>query len=817
MKHFMMVPTLLLFFGTSFVSANMPLAALYTADHNSVVYLPLNLVEAYKRQGGALSEQRSRHDRKEFVSGLTQKSLITALQALHSDEQLVCIQLRDGNVFLVSVALLDCAGIAHDDQEAVPVDSHNMRMFLKLLLACPASPGHSGRLTALRSTLVGGHYRYHHIRSLQRTGWSVGTPQWFDTVCEQVRDILAGDNESQSVSSSDSETVSAMSLLSVADHEGGRQLRTDIAWLLTTRGADFVRKRLNDNVLNLHDCGLTSIHDFALLKEVLGVEQWDRLEGIDLSRNPLFSLEGLAAPVVHTLDVSACRIAQMPADLFTMLPQLRVLVATHNEIAHFPAIPADASLEMLSLHHNRLAEAPDCHAAAHLEVINLCDNNIGTLRRSVLPESGTLHALLVSNNQINNLESDFVSGLSDQIVVDMQHNPLWRPEHEAHLQEVLVEHGYESLPAQARADGSVIANQVRDALFADTRDKLCDYLLTHNILTVPVVRDEIRARRPLRSIHTRGVDIGMWMYRYGGWFIAGASIIGGGVGGIVGYILKRAARSVVRRVLVGGAIGLAVGAVAGYFGYRAFYDPRHFYLSDGGEEVFMSSSLREKYIGTYRLIALLYLLKQYLIACNICLYWVLHYDELMAEDDHIEDIMHRLEQQMHTRAQMLLARTDDPTTIALISDLITEHPLTDLQRQCPNDLFPAADMRNQPLSERATFAFLGVEKLTLVRSTICRFADAARTLRALLVNRYIGTHDHARMLSMIARVEPLQHSLALLNDDVIAPTLTGLEEAGHGGVEWTNEVRHIQAVLQQTHESLHQLMQQAERVAQLTG
>lgn len=815
MKKCVVALAVFIFFTPSFVMGRIPLAALYTPGNESVLYVPLKLVEAYRLGGGILSEQRSRHDRKEFVSGKSQENLIEALQSLEEGDPLSVIRLRDGNLFLIQSAVLARGGVAHDAQDAVPVDSHNMRMFIKMLLACPASTGDASRLTALRSSLVSGVYRGHHIRSLRRTGWALSADQWFDTACVQAREILAGDDESQSVSSSDTETMSALSLLSVSDHEGGRQLRTDIAWLLKERGADFVRERTTENVLNLHDCGLTSVHDFNLLKEVLGDEQWDRLEGIDLSRNPLFSLEGLSVPAAHTLDVSACRLAQIPDDLFRMLPHLRVMVATHNEIAHFPVIPADASLEMLSLHHNRLSEAPNCRAASHLEVLNLAYNQITTLRRSVMPEGGTLRALLVSNNQINRLESGFVAALPQQIVVDTQHNPLWQADNEAHLQEVLVEHGYEALPEHARTNGSIIAHQIRDTLFTDMRDKLCDYLLNHNLLTVPVVRDEIHARRSIGAIHTRGVDVGMWMYRYGGWLIAGAAIIGGGLGGIAGYVLKHAARSVVRRVLVGAGIGLTVGAVAGYFGYRAFYDPRHFYLSDGGDEVFMSSSLREKYIGTYRLIALLYLLKQYLIACNVCLYWVLHYDELMAEDNHIEDIMQRLEEQMHTRAQMLLARTDDATTIALIANLITEQPLTDLRRQCPDDLFPAADMRNQPLADRATFAFLGIEKLTLVRSTICRFADAARTLRAMLINRYIGTHDHARILSMVARVEPLQHSLALLDADVVVPTITGLEEAEHGDNEWTDELRHVQGILRQTHDALGQLMQQAERVARL--
>ena len=352
---------------------------------------------------------------------------------------------------------------------------------------------------------------------------------------------------------------------------------------------------------------------------------------------------------------------------------------------------------------------------------------------------------------------------------------------------------------------AIAADDIRRDLFTDTCDKLFTYLLKHKLIKAKVLKEDILMRHALKNIHTRAADIGMFFYKYGDWITFGAAIIFGGIGALVGFSLKTVALKTAARVITGAAVGAGLGAAAAYMGCKTWGNQNSFYCKNAKGEVCMTIDLRSQYIGTYRLIALLTLLKQYLVSCNTCLHWVLNYDEFLEQDDHLDKIMGRFEDNLHLAKKHVLARTNDAVCIAMITQLIADNPLDELRKQCPDDLFEGSCFSEVSFSEKAKFSFLGLDKLTMVGQCIQIFSRVARIVRAMLLNRYYGTVDHCRMLSLSTRVAELQKALHIISGDVVGPTVRAMDEAKQQSDEWYEELVHLNTVALNTCELLQQL------------
>jgi hypothetical protein len=242
--------------------------------------------------------------------------------------------------------------------------------------------------------------------------------------------------------------------------------------------------------------------------------------------------------------------------------------------------------------------------------------------------------------------------------------------------------------------------------------------------------------------------------------------------------------------------------VLAYLGLRYAIRDGQIYINCGLDSVLMTSGMRAQYIGMARIVALLSVLKQYVVATNVCLQWLMRYDEYAADPHRVHHIMERLEEQMHLATQRLFARIDDPTTLALLHTLLSANPLTEIQKHVAEDIFPVGAFEAIDVTTDADITWFGGHRLEMLRNTIVQMAGVARIARALIMKRYWGDIDHARLCRIIVEAEPLGQALNSVIIDVLGPLVHHLG-AHHPHDQLVEELQHVRDVAGASIELLH--------------
>jgi hypothetical protein len=810
-----------------FAATQGPLACFYYRDSTHRIYMLHQQAEQYLAMGGALSEQKPRSFGRNYVCAEQPELVLEKL----SGAEAVPIELADGATFLFPTNLATV--LACRLERRVTTDARSIRKFilfwLPILEALRTAPSPGACEQVVTAHIMERGLTPHAIRVLRNAGWQLKISEHFDRMLA-AHDIESG---TESAASSVATPVSfesgssRISFIETVGATGEATRRRDIALLLFEHDHEWLQARCNGRALLLEGLGLHSIHDLAVAAEVLGRERCDALEVIDLASNQIADIPSelfrlfprlttvvlrgnplreiapdafSAAPALATLDLSRCGLTALPATLFDSVASLERLILTDNELGVLPSVAACAHLRLLALQNNHLTDLPDMSACAALEVLDVSDNLLTTASEHLLPEAthSALQSLTLRGNNITTFTPGFLRRVPAQGETDLRDNPVWADT--AQVAVLVDEERYQRIDVEDVSFGRALAGQVREAVYTDTREKLCEYLLSNRLLTQSVICDEIRRQRALGHIATASTDAGLWVYRNGHWVTLAGIIVGSVVGGGTMLFLMWSSEAVASWVVGGGLLGGAVGGVVSYLGYDYSYDGgRQFYLNSGSDtSVYMSSEMSDAYTGTYRLIVLLSVLKQYLIACNTCLYWLTHFDELLDAGQSVESVMDRLDSLLHLTSAIPLARPSGAGCVVLLSELLSSDSLGEARAHAPVDLFPAATMGDQPLAHHATYPFFGVEKLTLVRAALCRFSGVARTLRAALMNRYIGTRDHHHILATIGELDLLRTALEAVQTDVLTPTCLGMGEAGHLTSVWYSEVYHLYDVVRDT-------------------
>lgn len=223
------------------------------------------------------------------------------------------------------------------------------------------------------------------------------------------------------------------------------------------------------------------------------------------------------------------------------------------------------------------------------------------------------------------------------------------------------------------------------------------------------------------------------------------------------------------------------------------------------------------YVGVYRAVALFALLKQYLATFCTSLQWLLHYDEYALDATHVHRIVSYLEERLRLEEQVFFARIDDPTTIALLHELLAVDPMVAINKHAPADLFGAQNIGAAALDVGADFCGIGFDKIVALRAVIIRSAAAARSLRALLTNRYIGARNHSAVCQFVCGIKELKKCLGGAIEEVLNPLMLALEEHGEDGGGWHAELAQCRTVAAEALVLLRTFYKQKKHLFRLVG
>lgn len=768
-----------------------------------------------------------------FLSTGTSHGVVATVRALAGETAVTEMRCAHA-AYLLPTAWLEALECTTTKEGGEAIEHESMLTCMRMLQVVHAAVSEGGT-TDVKSRVVEAW-----ARSASGRGWcrvvrgilvAHGAPAWLEVALRD--DVGVGEERIPTTSSYTSGSASA----SDATPEEYEEVAPETLFACPTfLLSDCLQEA---GVFSLARRGITTLgEEAARITDLLEPLVRDRIKVLDLSGNALTCLDNAGAffasfpsleviiidsnpflthmPVTPFLDarrlksVSArhCSIATIDADLLHRLGGLESLILSHNVITHVPETPHASVIKIVDLAYNKLTSLPDFSLATHLEFLDVSHNLIRSCLPGLLPQGThgvSLSFFLCSHNAIEEIPVDFLRGFT-RGVVDMRENPVWAGTQDAALDA----EDFHTLSELARDQGAVLASTVRRALADDVRTKLCAYLLATQKLKAAIIERELMRHRPVGVIQTKAIDIGMWFYQHSGWLLLGVTLLTGGVGAGVGAIFHKIARDVVmqqaKRALIGAGIGVGIGAVASLWGYHAFLKDEYFYCDRGTGPVYMTTPLKKLYVGMGRIVAFLSVLKQYLVAFKTGLYWLSHYDELAARPDRVDHIMRELERALHSGVEVVLSRVDDATTLALLHDLLGENPLEEAKQYAAPGVIAASLLDSQDFATSdATYPYLGITSLTLIRTAVSECATAARIVRALLVNRYTGSETHRGACSLISTAEHFAVTLATIKDRIIVPLIVQMREQGHTTFEWYHELCHCQVLVERTREFLAEL------------
>ncbi|XP_031636519.1 toll-like receptor Tollo [Contarinia nasturtii] len=122
------------------------------------------------------------------------------------------------------------------------------------------------------------------------------------------------------------------------------------------------------------------------------------------------------------------QIAELPANLFSNLPDLVELDFSFNQIARLDVFTFSSSrnLKALNISYNKIetVNAPIFSHLQHLKMLDLSDNRIKTIENSLFEHNHELKSVRLHNNQIKRLECGFLTSFADRSSIDIFINTL---------------------------------------------------------------------------------------------------------------------------------------------------------------------------------------------------------------------------------------------------------------------------------------------------------------------------------------------------------------------------------------------------------
>lgn len=829
------------------------LAGVSCGDFNTCLYMPLTVYQAFSSHDATiLTPLKTVKSMVEQFTCLTVpvNQLARCISIFCRTDDLVIVTLADESVFLVPrtfFSFFEC--VVKENEFSLCVDRASMRAFMHLVSVL----AHDLVVNSPQNEQVIRDYlhdpampRPQDLRRIQRVLWalSVKAP-W---VKRALLGIDADEGDSVSVDSEESGYYTSSDSAFTEGHasclSGEKKVRKKtVLGIAHSQGCDAFRCMfpIESGMLALRDQGLTSIAHLAeVLALVYTAEERMAIRSLDISGNQIQALPAGAFsclpqlqelivsenPLRHINEDAFLGLGQLlqlsishapgiclPAGVLRHVPRLEVLFLAHNELTALPDLAVVSRLKILDVMNNSLLQIPDASMLNKLEVYNLMDNLITVCDLSRLPRDAagkiSLITLQLNDNHITELSTLFYDALPTHqaAALFLHNNPVWNALNAPATRADFADNGFAQFTQQQKTQGALIAGDISDALFEDTCKKVGRYVAGRYDMH-EVLLDEVRRCRAARDIYTRISDAGVWVYTHQKFIIAGLVLISGGIGAGIGYLVKKVCASVLTRVFAGAAIGALSAGILGYFGINHVLKDGKLYLNYGRDSVLMSSDLKAQYVGLVRIISLLALLKQYLVGFNTCLFWLIRYDEHADNGARINVIMTHLEAQMQLEQQRLFARIDDPTTIATLHELIAINPLGELRRRVADDMFEGATLAAVDVADGADVAWFGVRRLELLRDAVSVFAANACRVRALLVNRYVGTVDHSRVCRVISDSEGLFQSLQRVMHDVLLPVELQLHARGHGGDTLFHDIAHFKEVAMESMTLLQQFVAQ---------
>ncbi|MDQ5940592.1 MAG: hypothetical protein QG632_318 [Candidatus Dependentiae bacterium] len=825
-------------------SSPITIAGVVCGKEGARLYLPQSVYSDYIAAGGKLLISLKRE--KSMVQQFTSLSTVTEVaKAVGSaiSYALVQICLGDKTVCLLPTTFLTALGLPEGKPvQRLGVDRRSMREFMHMMEKLRTS--FTGREAEDERLLA--RYLYNspitdqcNSRSIKRVLWGFDPlPAWVERVVLRQEDCGSSDASSVSTRSSSSTSNSSYSSTS-SGLSSDLDSTFSIGYLSSTKSVaglaleygkeEFMSSFFKgDKMLDLSGQGLNTLDDFCQVftnffsaEELLKVTElnlannalaelpigafscFPALQSLMLNNNPLRSISVRALQGLEKLeklfmaDVAAL---ELPEEFLKPVPRLTLLFLPRCGLASCPSLRLVLKLKTLDISGNQFTDLPNISFLPDLRVLNAMDNKIVMFDIARLPRDKDgqlmLSTLQLNDNLIAVLPTTFYSAMPQKgFLLTLHNNPLWESVNTQGVLDGLKEIGFDAIDDESRKKGGLLATEVSDYIFNDIRDTVCCYLGRKDPIIASVVWNEIKQQRPLSCLETTKADRVKWVQDNEWWIMAGVTLITGGIGAIVGLFVRQAGKTFAKRAAVGGAIGAVFGAAASALGCTLASQGGHMYMDTGGSSVHMTSDLKRLYVGTYRIIALLALFKQYLIALSVSLLWLSHYDKFLQLGNRVDLLMRDLEIKMWVATKKLLARVDEPTTLAMLHELTCETPMDEIRKHTPVDLFPGESLENVNLSAGADFRWIGQDKLAMVRAVIIRFSAAARTVRAALVNRYMGTYDHARVCRLMCDAAELREGLSLIMTEVVTPLRTGMETAGETDLVWHEELRRFGLVV----------------------
>jgi len=824
------------------------LAGIACGNAAARVYCPLAVYDTFAR--GHADEihslGRAKSMTQQFMCFLHSEEVLAQRICSVSPHSLVTVRLPDRSLFLVPQRYFEYFGkLISERSIRVRVDRASMRSFLHMLIMLEqelaADPERAPLL--VRTYLQGPDLsRPQDVRRVQRVLWALEPlAPWVDGVLSEVS---SEDSEDETLSI-DSDSLDATVDSSSSFSEGpasvmvnGQLIKKESLLGKAHRlGRDAFRAQfaITNGELDFTFQALTSIANFSdFMRHMYSAEELASIRVLNFSHNNIHTIPAdvfacvprvqyvlLNDNPIQTVSADALRGMEslihlsimnapgiiLPSDMLHHVTRLQVLCLHHCQLTSIPSLVHVPHLRVLDVSDNLLMQMPDASVLTELQTYNAMGNAITRIDLSRLPSTieGKLRlvVLQLNDNNIGELSSSFYDAVptAHEATISLHNNPVWEHLHAPVIPADLADTGFVALSPESREHGALIAGEVSDALFHDMCTKVSRHM--HERYRVPLVLgEEVHRARSVDAIYSFLPDCGMWIYRHRVLVSAGLVLVSAGIGGGIGFMAKALCTIVARRVLVGMAIGAATGGVLTYLGLQYVIRDGQIYINCGLDSVLMTSGMRAQYIGMARIVALLSLLKQYIIATDACLNWLMRYDEYAEDPQRIHHIMTRLEEQMHLATQRLFARIDDPTTLALLHSLLAANPLTEIQKHVATDIFPVGALEGIDVTADADITWFGGHRLEMLRNAIVQMAGVARIARALIMKRYWGDIDHARLCRIIVESEPLGATLNSVVIDVLGPLIHHLG-ARHPHDQLVRELQHIRNAATASIELLH--------------
>jgi len=824
------------------------LAGIACGNYAARVYCPLSIYDAFaqKHADEIRPLGRAKSMAQQFICLLHSEEVIAHRISEASICELVTVRLPDRTLFLVPQRYFEYLGKRGIGPVLrLPVDRASMRSFLHMFILLESE------IALAPDRIESCVRRYIHslamnrpqdIRRIQRVIWALEPlPTWIDVVMNGAKPYDS-DDETLSV---DSDSLDGTLDSSSSFSEGpasvmveGRLIKKESLFGKAHRmGRDAFREQFSivDGELDFTFQALTSIANFSdFMRQMYSAEELMSVRVLNLSHNSIHTIaEDIFACLpnlqhlllndnpLQTVSEDAFRglgrLLQLsimsapgiilPATVLRHVPRLQVLCLNNCQLTSIPSLMHVLELRVLDVSDNLLMQMPDASMLGDLQTYNVMGNVIAAVELGRLPRTaeGTLTLLILqlNDNNIAELPSSFYDAVpvTHEATISLHNNPVWENIQAPVVAEDFADAGFVALSQESRRHGVLIAEEISDAVFNDMRIKVSQHL--HERHRVPLVLgEEVHRARAVDAIYSFLPDCGMWIYRHRWLVSVGMIIVSGGIGGSIGFLAKKICIKAVKRVVAGLITGAAVGGVLAYLGLRYVIRDGQIYINCGLESVLMTSGMRAQYIGMARIVALLSILKQYVVATNVCLHWLMRYDEYAADPQRVHHIMERLEEQMRLATQRLFARIDDPTTLALLHTLLSTNPLTEIQKHVAEDIFPAGAFEAIDVTTDADIAWFGGHRLEMLRNTIVQMAGVARIARALIMKRYWGDIDHARLCRIIVEAEPLGQALNSVIIDVLGPLVHHFG-AHHPHDQLVQELQHVRDVAGASIELLH--------------